>query len=146
MANRTQHLSRVQLDGLLDTLRRREDLVDTHAAKDVANAFMGLVRENVAANQDPYGHAWHPPPDGQPVLVHAADKVECTVEGTSITMTVSGVERMHQVGSAKGYHGGSSAKGGFRRPIIPWSNLPGPFKAVARKVLENVLLRKFGAL
>ena len=104
------------------------------------------MTSNVAAQVDPYGHPWRPSPDGLPLLTNAAAAVTSEASGTSIKLTLTGVEARHHFGSAKGYHGGSAKLGGFRRPIIPFKNLPGPFRAAARTALSRRFVRmKAGA-
>lgn len=129
------------LDEWLDKLRASEHL-NEDSAKEIAVEFKKQVRANVAAQVDPYGHPWPASKDGLPLLINAADAVECTANGTEITMTLEGVEARHHIGNARGYHGGSSKLGGFRRPIIPFKSLPGPFRGIVRKVLT----RRFGAI
>ena len=146
------------LDAQQEKLRQLGD-INSAATPEVAREFEGKVVSNVAAQLDPYGHPWHPSPDGLPLLVNAAQHVTSEARGTTVTMTVSGVENRHHVGSAKGYHGGSGAGynkaggesnlsrkalGGFRRPIIPFSKLPGPFKDICRTVLVKVHTRIMG--
>lgn len=132
-----------KLDAFTDRLRQCESL-DEDAAKECAAALHAKVRSNVAAQVDPYGHAWPPGKQGQPVLVNAANAVTSEANGTTITMAVTGPEAMHHVGSARGYHGGSAKLGGYRRPLIPWKSLPGPMKAVIREVLAKRFNRIFG--
>jgi hypothetical protein len=123
------------LDGILDRLRAFEGLVKD-AAPEVADALQAKVRENVANQVDPDGHPWPAPKDGSGrVLVNAAAAVTTKATGTTITQSVTGPEALHHTGEARGYRGGSARLGGYRRPLIPWKNLPGPFKAVVRRVL-----------
>jgi len=124
------------LDAFTEKLRRLES-INEDAAKDVADGFKAKVEENVAAQVDPYGHAWQSSADGRAVLTHAAAAVQTRAVGTTITQTLTGVETRHHVGSARGYHGGSAKLGGFRRAIIPFSKLPGPFVAVIRDRLSK---------
>jgi hypothetical protein len=131
------------LDAHLEKLRRLEGL-NEEAAKDVGKAFGEKVDRNVAAQVDPYGHAWPKSKTGEPVLQGAAEAVQVSAKGTEITLELTGAEVKHHVGSARGYHGGSKKLGGFRRPIIPWKGLPGPFKAVCREVLEKHFARIMG--
>ena len=131
------------LDEELERLRALEHM-NEDAAKDVAVGFKSKVVSNVAAQLDPYGHPWHESKDGLPLLVNAAQAVTSEADGTKVVMTVSSIENRHHVGSAKGYRGGSSKLGGFRRPIIPFSKLPGPFKAVCREVLVKRFTRSTG--
>lgn len=132
------------LDAFLDKLRSLEDL-NEDAAAEVAKAYKKKVRENVRAQVDPYGHPWEPGKSSAVVLEQADDAVSCVANGTTIEMTLTGVEVMHHVGSARGYRGGSSSLGGYRRAIIPWKSLPGPFKAVTREVLAKRFGKIFGA-
>jgi len=124
------------LDAHLERLKRVQG-INEEAAPDIADGFEKLVRSNVAAQVDPYGHPFYPSKDGLPVLINAAEHVTTTAKGTTITQELTGVEVRHQNGSAKGYHGGSLKLGGFRRPIIPFNKLPGPFKAVCRDKLQT---------
>lgn len=137
--------SYAKLDALLDLLRsERLEADDVEACRD---AMEQKTRENIAAQVDPYGHAWRPGKEGHPVLQNAMSAISIEAQGTTIEFSVSGPEAMHHVGSARGYHGGSGADyrdqanlagaglGGFRRPLIPFSKLPGQFKAILRKVL-----------
>jgi hypothetical protein len=133
-----------ELDAFLDRLRAVEGLTED-AAPDVAKAYKAKVRANVRAQVDPYGHPWKPG-DSSAVVLEEADKaVSVRVQGTTIVLELSGVEVRHHVGSARGYRGGSSNLGGFRRPIIPWKSLPGPFKTVTREVLEKRFHEIFGS-
>lgn len=124
------------LDGFLDQLRRLER-IDHDAAKECAEALRAKIRANVAAQLDPWDHGWRPSQSGEPVLKGYADAVSINVQGTTISFAVNGVEAMHQVGSARGYRGGSARLGGFRRPVIPFSDIPGPWRAVLRTTLSH---------
>jgi hypothetical protein len=125
-----------KLDAQVAFLRKLPQ-INHDAAAEVAQEFQAKVENNVSSQVDPYGHPWRPSPDGLPLLVNAAKQVTMKAKGTEITMELTGVEVRHHVGSARGYHGGSSKKGGFRRPIIPFSKLPGPFLAIIRRVLSK---------
>lgn len=129
------------LDKLLDDLRADETLCED-AAPEVAKELHAQIAKNVAAQVDPYGHPWPESKAGGPVLVNAAKAVSATTSGSTIILELTGPEVRHHVGSAKGYHGGSAKLGGYRRPIIPWKSLPGPMKAVVRRVLK----RRFDAI
>lgn len=124
-----------QLDSMLDRLKRVEGL-GKEAAPDVRDALEAKVAENVAANVDPYGHAWFPSKQGA-VLKNAAAAVSVVAKEGQVKMTVTGPEVKHHVGSARGYHGGSAKLGGFRRALIPFKAIPGPFKAEIRRVLQE---------
>ena len=128
------HQAFVELHAYTDKLRRLVDITED-SAKEISKRFEARTAGNIAAQRDPYGHAWYPSKSGNPVLTNAMAAITFTVNGTTITMEVGGVEAMHQVGSAKGYHGGSLKLGGFRRAMIPFSKLPGPFEADIREVL-----------
>lgn len=125
-----------KLDEFTDALRKSEQL-DEDAAKEVADALHAKVASNCAAQIDVYGQPFEPGKGGQPVLVNAAKAVTSEAQGTTIKMTISGPEYLHHVGAARGYHGGSGKLGGFRRSIIPFKALPGPFKGVIREVLSK---------
>jgi hypothetical protein len=124
------------LDRIADALRMSEHL-DEDVAKDVRGELESTIAGNIAAQRDPYGHAWQPAKDDLPLLVNAAKAVSVTRSGTTIAMTVTGPEARHHIGNARGYHGGSAKLGGFRRTLIPFKSLPGPFIAVIRKVLQR---------
>jgi hypothetical protein len=125
-----------KLDAYATFLRKLPEL-NHDAADEVAQEFQAKIESNVAAQVDPYGHPWRPGKDGEPVLVNAAKQVTTKASGTKITMTLDGVEVLHHVGRARGYRGGSGKLGGFRRSIIPFSKLPGPFLAIIRRVLSK---------
>lgn len=122
-----------ELDAHLDRLRRLGDVCKV-AAPGVRDALEAKVQSNIAANVDPYGHAWFPSRLGK-VLVNAAKAVALRVRGTAIEFEVTGVEALHHVGSARGYHGGSAKLGGFRRQLIPFKGIPGPMKSEIGRVL-----------
>ncbi len=130
--------SYAKLDEFLDQLRKSEEL-NSDAAADVATALKGQISDNISLEVDPYGHPWPPTKNGKPALQRAMKAISVTAEGTVINFEVTGVEARHHTGSAKGYHGGSKALGGYRRALIPFSKLPGPFKGIIR----NVLARRF---
>lgn len=125
------------LDEQLERLRKVESM-NEDCAHDVAEGFQQKVEENVANQVDPYGHAWRTAKDGLPVLINAASHVTNVAKGTAIETSLNNpVDVRHHVGSARGYRGGSGKLGGFRRSIIPFSKLPGPFKAVIRERLQK---------
>jgi hypothetical protein len=126
----------VALDAFCDKLRSCATL-DHDAAEEVAEALEAKTRSNIAEQRDPYGHLWRPSSDENPMLVNAMGAISIDAVGTKITFHVSGVEARHHVGSARGYHGGSAGLGGFRRSLIPFSKLPGPYKAIIREVLAK---------
>jgi len=151
------------LDDLLEKMRRVEDIEqsDTEAC---ADALRAKTASNIAAQIDPYGHAWPPTKDGYPALVNAMNAIKIVAEKTTIKFSVDGPEARHHIGNARGYHGGSykqvgkhaqawqAAKvaagvpmvnTGYRRALIPFSQLPGPFKAIIRKVLIERFNRIF---
>jgi len=149
--------SYAELDEFLENMRRVETIQpeDTVA---VVDALRSKTASNIAAQLDPYGHPWRPTKDGRPALQNAMQSIKIEADGTSIKFEVEGVEWRHHVGSARGYHGGSGAGytkaggeanlemaglGGFRRPLIPFSRIPGPFKAIIRTVLATRLGRVF---
>jgi hypothetical protein len=137
--------SYAKLDALLDLLRSEK--LESDDVKACVDALTDKTVENIAAQKDPYGHAWRPGKDGHPVLQNAMQAISIEAHGTTIEFAVSGPEALHHVGAAKGYRGGSGAGykdqanlsgqalGGFRRPLIPFSKIPGEFKAILRKVL-----------
>lgn len=124
------------LDAEMERLRRLPD-VPKLAAPNVAKSFDRNIHQNVAAQQDIYGHAFHPAQDGRNVLTHGADAVAIDVQGTKVVVRLEGIEAMHQVGSARGYRGGSARLGGFRRPLIPFGKIPGPWKGILREELQG---------
>ena len=128
------------LDAFLETLRGLPALCEESAAE-VAEEFKAETDRNIKAQRDPYGHLWYPSKDGLPVLLNAGEHVTTKATGTLIEIKLTGVEVRHHIGNARGYRGGSAKLGGFRRAIIPYKTLPGPFKAVCRRVLE----RKYNA-
>jgi len=131
------------LDEWLDKLRASGHL-NEDSAQEIAVEFKKQATSNIAAQVDPYGHPLHASKDGMPVLINADGAITCSARGTEITMTVEGPEARHHIGNARGYHGGSSKLGGFRRPLIPFKTLPGPFKAVVRRVLTKRFVAIFG--
>lgn len=124
------------LDAQADRLRRLAN-INEDCTREVGEAFEAKIAANVAAQVDPYEHAWPPSKDGLPLLINAASHIKVRAVGTSVEIALDDVEVRHHVGSAKGYHGGSSKLGGFRRAIIPFSKLPGPFKAIVREILTK---------
>lgn len=132
------------LDAQLERLRKVETL-NEDCAHEVAEGFQQKVESNVGNQVDPYGHPWRPSQDGLPVLINAASHVTNKAAGTTITTILNDpVDVRHHVGSARGYRGGSNKLGGFRRSIIPFSKLPGPFKAVIRETLTKKFAAIFG--
>jgi hypothetical protein len=141
--------SYAKLDALLEFLRSEK--LEPGDAQACVAPLKSQTAANIAAQVDPYGHAWRPGKDGQPVLVNAMKAITIESSGTEITFSVTGPEALHHVGSAKGYHGGSGAGykdqanlggamlGGFRRPLIPFLKIPGPFKQIIGKVLQRRL-------
>lgn len=125
-----------ELDRALDGLRRLETL-DHDAAKACADALFERTRQNIAAQRDPYDHPWRLSQSGAPVLVRAIRAIQMRVSGTRIEFSINegAPELRHHIGNARGYYGGSEKLGGFRRALIPFSKLPGPFKTVIREVL-----------
>jgi hypothetical protein len=142
-----------RLDEFLDKMRASASL-DKDAAADVCVALRKATSANIRAQRDPYGHAWRLSLNTDSILEDAMSAISITSEGTKIRFEVTGPEAMHHVGSAKGYHGGSGAGyhdqanlagerlGGYRRPLIPFSKIPGPFKTVIR----DVLAKRFGEI
>ena len=126
--------SYAKLDALLEFLRNEK--LEPSDAEACIQPLKSQTAANIAAQVDPYGHAWQPGKDGQPVLQNAMGAIEITSSGTALEFSVSGPEALHHVGSARGYHGGSSKLGGYRRVLIPFSKIPGPFKAIIGKVLQ----------
>jgi len=125
------------LDAELELLEKVQT-INEDCSRDVAEGFQQKVEENVANQVDPYGHAWPPGKDGRPVLINAASHVTNVAKGTTIETSLNNaVDVRHHVGSARGYRGGSAKLGGFRRSIIPFSKLPGPFKGVIRERLQK---------
>lgn len=132
------------LDEQLERLQKLES-INEDCSREVAEDFQQKVEENVANQVDPYGHAWQPGKDGLPVLINAASHVTNVAKGTTIETSLNDeIHVRHHVGSARGYRGGSSKLGGFRRSIIPFKKLPGPFKAVIRERLQKRFGQIFG--
>ena len=132
-----------ELDGFLERLRSVPEL-PKKAAPEIAEKLDANIRSNIGTQNDIYGHAFVPSKDGYPVLVNAAEKVDTVVSGSRLSFRLEGVEAMHHVGSARGYRGGSARLGGFRRSIIPFSKIPGPWKAILRTVLQGKCAQWFG--
>jgi hypothetical protein len=124
------------MDRMLNKLRSIPGLAK-ESAPDIAKALKVEISKNISAQQDPYGHKWREGEDGGPVLKGALKAVDVRAVGSVIIIDLTGPEVMHHLGSAKGYKGGSSKQGGFRRPIIPFTKLPGPMRQVTGKVLEQ---------
>jgi hypothetical protein len=129
--------SYAKLDALLEFLRKEK--LEPGDAQACVAPLKSQTAANIAAQVDPYEHAWRPGKEGQPVLVNAMEAITIESEGTTLKFAVTGPEALHHVGSAKGYHGGSAALGGFRRALIPFSKIPGPFKQIIGKVLRRRL-------
>jgi hypothetical protein len=125
--------SYAKLDALLDLLRTEK--LESEDVDACVDALIDKTASNIAEQVDPYGHAWRPGRDGQQVLQNAMKAISVEAHGTTIEFSVTGPEALHHVGSARGYRGGSKNLGGFRRPLIPFSKIPGEFKAILRKVL-----------
>ena len=129
------HQAFVELHAYTDKLRRLVDITED-SAKEISKKFEARTAANIAAQRDPYDHLWRPAKDGRALLTNAMAAIAFALAGTTITIEIGGPEALHQVGSAKGYHGGSLKLGGFRRAMIPFSKLPGPFEADIREVLK----------
>jgi hypothetical protein len=131
---------------LHEHMQHLRDVVDINedVAKDVSKRFEKRIAANIASQRDPYGHLWQPSKLGQ-VLVDAMKSIAFKVSGTTIEIVVSGVEALHHIGAARGYRGGSAKLGGFRRALIPFSKLPGPFKDDILDALQKRWNEIFGA-
>jgi hypothetical protein len=124
------------MDRHLDFLRSLPNLARL-AAPEVAAKCKELTDQHCAAGVDPYGQPWPASKDGRKVLRNAGAAVTLRAVGTVVYFTLSGVEVMHHIGNARGYHGGSKKLGGFRRTIIPFRGFPQPFRAVTKGALEE---------
>lgn len=90
-----------------------ERVVD--AARDIAKAIEGFLQASIAAGTDAYGEPWKLTLEGEQPLRGAMSEITVQATGTTIIVTLGGVEVMHHIGFAKGYGGGTK----LRRPIIP---------------------------
>jgi hypothetical protein len=131
------------LDKMLATLRAVPQLAQT-AAPDCARAVAGAIGEQVEVGTDPYGKQWKPTQDGKAPLRNAAGAVSVIANGSRLVIEVSGVEALHHSGAARGYHGGSTRLGGFRREIIPKREIPPRMRGVLRIALENAFAKQGG--
>jgi hypothetical protein len=129
------------IDSALERLRRIEGLAE-EGAPEVARATTQEVHQNIRAQRDPWHKPWKPGKEGRPVLVNAAAHVKVIADGTVILATVDGVESLHHIGKARGYHGGSGALGGFRRNLMPTGGIvPGPLRTVTYEALRRTVVR-----
>lgn len=124
------------LDRWQEFLQRLPHLAE-EAAPLIADEFRKQTAENIAAGRNPYGDSWRPKKDGGRPLVKAMKAITVKVMGTVILIVLEGVEAMHHIGNARGYHGGSGKQGGFRRTIIPTGAIPGPFRGRIRVALSE---------
>ena len=124
------------LDRWMEFLQRVPELAE-EAAPLIAKELETQLRENIAAGRNPYGDPWPLKKDGSKPLVNAMKAITVKAVGTVILIVLEGVEVMHHVGNARGYHGGSVRQGGFRRTIIPTGELPGPFRGRIRSALTE---------
>jgi hypothetical protein len=124
------------MDQILDQLRAIGGLAESGAPM-VAEKIRELCIENVRAQRNPYGDAWTPARDGRRMFVGIAGAITARAIGTVAMIRLSGVEVMHHIGNARGYHGGSARLGGFRRNMIPISGLPRSFRHGIKDVLEE---------
>lgn len=152
-----------ELDLMLEAIRKTET-VNEDAAKECADALRSKTASNIAAQRDPYDHPWPPTKDGAAALQNAMGAIDIHAKGTTIEFTVDGPEARHHIGNARGYHGGSYKKvpkhaamwqataintganiltTGYRRALIPFASIPGPFKAIIRRVLESRVAKYF---
>jgi hypothetical protein len=123
------------IDATLEKMRRLSGLAK-EGAPAAASAVGGEIRSNIASQRDAYHKPWKPTKDGGTALSGAASHVRVAANGTVIMVDLSGVEVLHHIGKARGYHGGSAAMGGFRRGLIPTgSAVPGPTRIVLTKSL-----------
>ena len=89
---------------------------------EMAAAIKAEIYENIAAERGPDGTPWPPSKDGRPVLVNAGAKLTDSVSGSTIVITLTGIEARHHFGSVKG---------GKVRQILP-RTLPSMKRAQAR--------------
>lgn len=98
-----------QLGGII----RRVELLGGMAERLAPRVGEALRRETdaaVAGQRGPDGTPWPPTQSGRPALQGAARKTQVTVSGTTVSITLTGPEAMHNRGRARG---------GVRRQVIP---------------------------
>lgn len=118
------------------TLERRIAALESMpvAISSIAPAVAGEIRDiiaaNIAAQRAPDGTPWPPTEDGRPALTNAMRAVDVRAVGTSIVITVAGVESRHDMGAVKG---------GARRQIAPYGRTPDPMRAAIDRVAQRVI-------
>lgn len=104
-------------------------------AQQVASALELEIAANIAAGRGPDGQPWPPTADGRRPLAGALSAITVRPEGTTIVITVNGVEARHHLGAVKGK---------LARPLIPTGEIPGPMLEALDRVATKVLADHFG--
>lgn len=99
-------------------------------APTVAGEIRDIIAANIAAQRAPDGTPWPPTEDGKPALVHAMRSVDVRAVGTTVVITVNGVESRHDLGAVKG---------GARRQIVPYGRTPDPMREAVDRVAQRVI-------
>lgn len=81
----------------------------------VARAVDTELRRTIAAGETPDGVPWQKTIEGKTPLRNAAHSLRVRAEGTTIVITLDGVEARHHYGAVRGH---------VRREIIPTGDLP----------------------
>lgn len=89
-----------------------------------------IIAANIANGRAPDGTPWPATQDGRPALRDAMRSIDVRAVGSSIVISVDGVEARHHLGAVKG---------GVRRELIPSNRIPGPVADALARVVEQVL-------
>lgn len=101
-------------------------------ARRVADESRRVIAANVAAQRGPDGKPWPATKDGHAALVNAMRSVDVRAIGTTIVISIEGVEWRHHVGATKDH---------VRRPIIPTTSIPQPIVDAIDRVVVDVLAK-----
>jgi hypothetical protein len=118
-----------QLDALVARLRSLPAAV-RGTYPQMAEAIIDEIRQNIAAQRGPDGAPWPATQDGRAALSGAGAALSYEVRGTTIILTLTGIEARHHFGSVKG---------GRARPILPRSAAS---LAKARKRMDRIIAKR----
>lgn len=119
------------LESLIARVRNLPEFVN-ECAPEAARQVKLQLDLTIGAGTDPYGEAWEPKKKGYgPPLAHAAAHVHVAAIKTKILIRLTGIEKKHHLGWAKG---------GTKRAVIltPGRDLPAPIRdAITKTIVDH---------
>jgi hypothetical protein len=116
------------LEDMIKHLQSLPQAMTEEAAPRVADAIRAELARSVAAGTSPSGEKWAPRAAGGQALAGAMSSIGVAAVGSTVVVSVTGVEGRHHFGRVKG---------GKARPIIPTDALPATWSEVIERELTK---------